>query len=279
MPEATLYPPPRPLTVGEVLDLSFRIYSRTFVKCLVFGGFVVVSSWLPNIYLLAHGQSPFQGVKHPQLDLGYAATLIVGMVLALVFPVAIVYRQYNMATGRPTGGELPRALRMLLRIVLIYVLLVVAGVACALLLIPAFFAPAGLPRYAVIAVLCLPLAYVFLRFALAFTAMAIEDTGAVRSLGRSWELAGGNVLRLMVIYTVGIFLLLVLYIIGGSLAAFLSFAVGRGDVALMAAVAGVMTVAAGALASPYFAALSLAIFGDLSVRKEGADLSQRISAA
>lgn len=278
MRETTLYPPPRPLTVGEVLDLSFRIYGRTFVKCLVFGGFVVVSSWLPNIYLLAHGQSAFQGVVRPHLDPGYWITLVIGMVLALMFPVAIVYRQYNMITDRPVGGELARAMRMLGRIVLIYILLILLGTACGLLLIPAMFAT-GVWRYLLVALLLLPLAYVFLRLISAFTAMAVEDTGATASLGRSWQLAGGNVLRLLAIYTVAFFLLLVVYIVVGSLGAFLSIALGRGDVALIAAVVGVMTVAAGALVSPYFAALSLAVFGDLVVRKEGADLSQRISAA
>jgi hypothetical protein len=109
--------------------------------------------------------------------------------------------------------------------------------------------------------------------------MVIEDTGAAASLSRSWELTGGSVLRLSAIYTVAIFLLLVLYIVIGSLTGFLYAVLGKGDVALIAAGIGVVTVAAGALASPYYSALGLAVFGDLLVRKEGADLSQRIAAS
>jgi hypothetical protein len=278
MPETTLYPPPRPLSVGEVLDLSFRIYHRTFVKCLVFGGLAVVANWLPNLYAIARGQTALQSVVRPVTDWGHVVTLLIGLALALMFPVAIIYRQYNMITGQATGGELLRAVRLLGRIVLIFILLCLLGLACGLLVIPAVFAT-GLSRYLLFALLLLPLAYVFMRLACAFTAMAIENTGASASLGRSWELTGGNVMRLTAIYTVAVFLLLVVYIAIGSLTAFIYAVFGKGDVALIAAAVGVITVAAGALASPYYAALGLAVFGDLRARKEGADLSQRISAA
>jgi hypothetical protein len=49
-------------------------------------------------------------------------------------------------------------------------------------------------------------------------------------------------------------------------------------VALITATLGVVSVAVGALATPFYTALGLAVFGDLTVRKEGADLAQRISA-
>lgn len=277
MPE-TLYPPPRPLSVGEVLDLSFRIYRRTFVKCLVFGGLVVVANWLPNLYLIARGQTVVQSVVKPQSDPGYLTAAFIGMVLALVFPLAIIYRQYRMVTGQAPGGELPRALRLLGRVILTLILYVLVGIACGLLIVPAFFT-GGLTRYLLVAVLLLPMAYVLVRLMCAFTAMVIEDTGATGSLARSWELTGGSVWRLTAIYTVAVFLLLVLYIVIGALTAFMYAVLGKGDVALIAAGIGVVTVAAGALASPYYSALGLAVFGDLLVRKEGADLSQRISAS
>ena len=278
MPETTLYPPPRPLSVGEVLDLSFRIYQRTFVKCLVLGGLIVVVNWLPNLYSIARGQSVVQSVVKPHTDAGHVVALLIALVLAFVFPVALIFRQYNMVTGQATGGEFLRALKRLGRIVLIIILMFLMAAACSLLLIPAFLAT-GVWRYVLLAVLLLPFGYVFLRLGCTFTAMAIENTGATESLGRSWDLTGGSVLRLTAIYTVALFLLLVLYVAVGAATALLSAVLGKGDVALMAAAVGVMTVVAGALASPYYSALGLAVFGDLLVRKEGADLSQRISAS
>ena len=274
----TLYPPPRPLSVGEVLDLSFRIYRRTFVKCLVFGGLVVVANWLPNLYAMARGQTVVQSMVKPVADVPHSLILIIASLFAMVFPVAIIYRQYRMITGQAIGGELPRALRWLGRILLIFILYALVSLACLLLIVPAFLA-SGLTRYALIAVLLLPLCYVLLRLTSGFTAMVIEDTGAAASLARSWELTGGSVLRLTAVYTVAVFLMLVLYIVIGSLTGFLYAVLGKGDVALIAAGIGVVTVAAGALASPYYSALGLAVFGDLLVRKEGADLSQRIRAS
>lgn len=273
-----LYPPPRPQSVGEVLDLSFRIYRRTFVKCLVFGGLVVVTQWLPNLYAIARGQSVVQSLLTPSVDPVRTVITLAAGLLALIFPVAIIYRQYRIITGEESGGELLRALRLLGRIVLIVILYALLMVACLLLVVPAAFV-SGITQYVLFAVLLLPLAYVLLRLACAFTAMVIENTGAAASLARSWELTGGQVMRLTAIYTVALFLLLVLYVVVGTLTGFLYAVFGKGDLALIAAGVGVVTVAAGALASPYYSALGLAIFGDLLVRKEGADLSQRISAS
>jgi hypothetical protein len=273
-----LYPPPRPLSVGEVLDLSFQIYRRTFVKCLVFGAFLVVSRWLPYLYSVARGQSVVQSWVTPRIDAVQVVLTIVGLLLAILFPVAMITRQYRLLCGQPTGGELLQVLRWLGRIILLGILLGLAGVGCALFLIPAFLA-GGWLRYLLFPVLLLPLAYVLLRLICVFTVMVVENTSATGSLARSWELTGGNALRLAAINTVAVFLLLVLYTVVGALTAFLYAVFGRTDVALIAAALGVVTVAAGAVAAPFYSALGLAIFGDLVVRKEGADLSLRISAA
>lgn len=274
----TLYPPPRPLTVGEVLDLSFRIYRRTFVKCLVFGGLVVVSNWLPSLYSIARGQTMAQSVVAPVPDLGRALVAVIGALLAMLFPVAILYRQYKMVSGQQPGGELQRAVRLLGRTLLVALLFGLSILACMLFTVPAFLV-AGVLRWVLLTLLLLPMAYVLLRLVCSFTAMVVENTSASGSLGRSWELTSGHVLRLIAINTVALFLLAVLYIGVGSVTTFLYAVFGKGDVALIAAAVGVVTVAAGAVASPYYSALGLAIFGDLLVRKEGADLSQRISAA
>jgi hypothetical protein len=242
------------------------------------GGLVVVTNWLPNLYGIARGQTVVQSVVTPLPDAGQAVVTILALLLALTFPVAIIYRQYKIITGQPSGGELLRALKLLGRIVLAVILFALVLAVCAVFLVPAIFV-SGLTRYLLFVVLLLPMAYVLLRLACAFTAMVVENTGAAASLARSWELTGGQVLRLTAIYTVALFLLLVLYVVVAALTGFLYAVFGRGDVALIAAGVGVMTVAAGALASPYYSALGLAVFGDLLVRKEGADLSQRISAS
>jgi membrane-anchored glycerophosphoryl diester phosphodiesterase (GDPDase) len=273
-----LYPAPRPLTVGEVLDLSFRIYRRTFVKCLIFGALTVLANWLPNLYSLLRGQSVVNSVVTPTVDAGRVVLALVAVLLALVFPVAILLRQYRIITGERVGGEFTRAVRLLGRTVLISILVTLALLASLLCTLPAFLV-SGMQRYLLLSVLVLPAVYVLIRLVCAFPAMVIENSGAAQSLERSWQLTAGSVLRLIAIYTVAFFLLMVLYVVFGSVTTFLYAVLGRGDVALIAAAVGVVLVAVGALASPYYSALGIAVFGDLVARKEGADLSQRISVA
>ena len=47
---------------------------------------------------------------------------------------------------------------------------------------------------------------------------------------------------------------------------------------MVTAFADVFVIALGALVTPFYGALALAVLADLKVRKEGADLAQRISA-
>lgn len=274
----SLYPPPRPLSVGEVLDFSFQIYRRTFVKCLLFGALAVVANWLPNVYSIARGQSVVQSLIAPNTDPGHLVAALVGFLLAIVFPLAILCRQYQLITGQAAGGELRRAVRLLPRMILFVILFILVMIAMMLLLVPAFLV-SGWLRYVLGTLLLLPMCYIIIRLVLGATAMVIEDIGATASLSRSWELSRGSVLRLIAIYSVAFFLVIALYIGIGSVTTFLYAVVGKGDVALIAAAVGVVTVAVGALATPYYSALGLAVFGDLVVRKEGADLSLRISAA
>ena len=51
-----LYPPARPQSVGEVLDLAFRIFGATLLKCLPFAALAVIAGQLPNAYTLSSGQ-------------------------------------------------------------------------------------------------------------------------------------------------------------------------------------------------------------------------------
>src|SRR6266700_2685475 len=56
----TLYPPPRPQSVGEILDSAFRIFRATLVKCLPYAIAAVIAGLLPNIYDLATGRGLLQ---------------------------------------------------------------------------------------------------------------------------------------------------------------------------------------------------------------------------
>jgi hypothetical protein len=155
--------------------------------------------------------------------------------------------------------------------------MILVGVSIGGCLLPALLlSPPG--RYALLFLLLIPASYVAVLLSCAFTVLLLTGSGPVVSYMRSWRLASGSFWRLSVIYTVGVIVLLVFSVLIGGLAAFLAGILGRGDLALIAATAGVIVVGLSAVTTPLYTAMALAVFGDLTARKEGVDLEQRISA-
>src|SRR6516165_9685246 len=135
------YPPQRQLSVGEVLDLSFRIYRATLVKCLWFATCSVLAGQLPSIYMLVKGRTLPHGaggmgtvlaqMQDPTLD----ALYIVGLVLTLVFYAAVLLRQRAIISDGAVGGELAAALR---RTPALVALVILIGLGCLALFVPVF---------------------------------------------------------------------------------------------------------------------------------------------
>ena len=272
------YPPPRPLSVGEVLDLTFRIYRASVVSCLIFAALGVIANQLPNLYSVSRGATLLQALLTPKNSLMLGSLMLAGALLGLVFTGAVVLRQYAIATGHPVGGELPRSLGRLPGLVLLMVLFG-ATFAVGAMFIGAAFIFSGIARVLLALLLCLPILYALVAVSCSLTAMYVTPMGAAAAYVRSVRLTSGSFWRLSVIYTIGVIVLFVLYILTSGVIGMLMGILGRGDVALITATLGVVSVAIGALATPFYTALGLAVFGDLTVRKEGADLAQRISAS
>src|SRR5215469_13651919 len=93
------YPPQRQLSVGEVLDLTFRIYRATVGKCLLLAGFGVIAGQLPSLYMLARGRplmmapTAAQDLLAQMRDPALWALYLVGAVLSAVFAAAVLLRQ------------------------------------------------------------------------------------------------------------------------------------------------------------------------------------------
>jgi hypothetical protein len=272
------YPPPRPLSVGEVLDLTFRIYRASVVSCLIFAALGVIANQLPNLYSVSRGATLLQALLTPKNSLMLGTLMLAGALLGLVFTGAVVLRQYAIATGHPVGGELPRSLGRLPGLVLLMVLFGVTF-AVGAMFIGAAFIFSGIARVLLALLLCLPILYAVVAVSCSLTAMYVTPMGAAAAYVRSVRLTSGSFWRLSVIYTIGVIVLFVLYILTSGVIGMLMGILGRGDVAVITATLGVVSVAIGALATPFYTALGLAVFGDLTVRKEGADLAQRISAS
>jgi len=110
------------------------------------------------------------------------------------------------------------------------------------------------------------------------TILLVDGEGPLASLVRSWRLTAGSYWRLSLIYGVALIILMALYLIILPVAGFLAALFAHGDVAMVTAFTQVIGVILGALATPFYAGLALAVLADLKIRKEGADLAQRISA-
>jgi hypothetical protein len=274
------YPPQRPLSVGEVLDLSFRIYRTTFVKCLMFATCGVIAGQLAGIYALIRGRNLAQGAAGMagmlalMQDRTVVALYIIGLVLTLVFYAAVLLRQRAIITDDAVGGELAAALR---RTPALIGLVILIGCGSLALFAPVFVtagALRGLLALAALIVLC----YALVALSCGMAVLLVEDAAPVASLTRSWRLTSGSFWRLSVIYTVALIILIALELVIAAVAGFLAGVLAHGDVAMVTAFAEVIGIILGALVTPFYGALALAVLADLKVRREGADLAQRISA-
>lgn len=269
-----LYPPARPQSVGEVLDTAFRIFRATVLKSLPYAALALIAGQLPNIYYLATGgvMALGSGTSKPM----WWALWCVGYVIGLVLWSAVLLRQHAFATGRAadTGSAFATAVRRLPGLVLLWILI---GAAVGICFLP-LYAFAVPTRYVVGVLLLIPATYVGVALSAAWAALLLTGRGALASFAHSWRLTSGSFWRLSVIYTVAMVLVIVLYVLAGVIAAAISVSVAHGDVAVIAAISTVAVVVLGAVGTPFYCALALAVFGDLSARKEGTDLAQRISA-
>jgi hypothetical protein len=275
MPD-TLYPPEHPLSIGEVLDLSFRIFRASLLKCLPLAVAALLLRQLPNIYALMTGRS-LAGLLQPHYDLPWWLLTLIGALSAMALWGAILVRQYTIARGETgtAGDAIGVGLRRLPGMIGIGVIIALAiGLCFVPVVVLAFNKMAMAVGFVVLLV---PASYVGLRLSCANTGYLINPWGATQAVQRSWTLTGGEFWRLGAIYTIAFIALFVFYILAGIVAAAIAVPIGFGDVALVTAISASVVVILLALATPFFTAVALAVFGDLSVRREGTDLAARIS--
>jgi hypothetical protein len=274
------YPPQRQLSIGEVLDLSFRIYRATLLPSLLFATCGVIAGELAGIYALIKGHTAPRaggavGNMIAQLqDPTFIALYIVGVILTLVFYAAVVLREQAIITTGHAGSEFTTALRRIPALIGLLLLVAIGFAAC---FVPGAIA-GGVLRALLFVAAGLVLCYAVVAISCAQTILLIDGAGPASSLARSWRLTTGSFWRLSVIYSVAIIVLFALYAVIFAVAGMLATALAHGDVAMVTAFAQVIGIILGAVATPFYAALALAVLADLKVRKEGADLAQRISA-
>ena len=242
----------RPLSVGEILDVSFQLYRRHFAPL---ASVAFICSGVPvllSLFIQASGGM----LANLTLSLVYYIIFTVLSAIATAATVFIVSESY---LGRPLGaGEaLSRATPLLWRLIICSILLaLLVGIGLLFFFIPGFILASGLM--------------------LAFPALVLEPGSTpTSSLGRSWALTRGSRLR---IFGLLLTLLVLIYI---PIVAITSIAAlvlpqhefvgpgASGTAGLLAvALAGVVQL----LIYPLFYCVLTVAYYDLRVRKEGFDL-------
>src|SRR2546421_43500 len=288
-----LYPPPRPQSVGEILDSAFRIFGVTLLRCLPYSFLGVIVGHLTTFYDLATGHPvvPTTLRARQTHDPLWWVLLLVAAFAGTTLANAVLLRQYALATGHAaaTGAELSTGAWRVAGVLLIAILMTLAIVAT---FIPVFLvaslmtaglstapSPAGILVVVGLGVLALiPASWALIRWVCAVPVYLLTERGPVASMSHSWQLTAGHFWRLSVIYAVGIAFIIVLYVLSGVIGAVIALLLARGDVAVITATSAVVVTLLGAVRTPFYSALVLAVLGDVSVRREGADLAQRLSA-
>jgi len=242
----------RPLSVGEILDVSFQLYRRHFgplaTVALVCSGFPVLLS----LFIESSGGM----LANVGLTLGYYVIFTVLSSIATAATVFIVSESY---LGRPLGAweAVCRATPLLWRLIVCSILFaLVVGIGFLLFFIPGVILVSGL--------------------VLAFPALVLETEATPSgALARSWTLTRGSRLRM---FGLLLTLLVLLYIPIVAIGAVASVALpgvdftgpgSRATAGLVAvAIAGVVQL----LVYPLFYCVLTVAYYDLRVRKEGFDL-------
>jgi hypothetical protein len=269
---SAFYPPARPLSVGEVLDLAFQIFKATLVKGLPYGICAVVAQQLPNIYALSTGATLRQtlGAGQP-VGIGLFA---LGVLLALTAWSALLLRQRAIIEHRPTSiqTELGDAMRRLpsFAVATLLFLVLVSGPFALLVLVPQQYRSGARVPLEVLSL------YLAILLSSTWPAVLFARLGPFAAMRQSVHLVWGNWWRMAVFYVVGGAVVIVVAVLLGALIAAIVSSLGAG-IPVMTSVFTEVANVLGAVTAPFAGAMLLATYGDLRVRREGTDLQQRIA--
>lgn len=293
--------PSAPLTIGGVLDNWLRLFRASFAACWAIA--LIAAIGIAMMQLMIIPRLPRPGMPLAQYYLQYFSALGTGKVLlsdiafwlvTLLVYGALLSQQAALVRGENTfsfadalGKGLQRLPQMVLGVVLIVLIIMAVCVPAAIggiVFLALHRSPPGVLLLAVgITVTVLLAIYVSLRLGLWMAVMFSENRGGAAALKRSWQLVKSHWWRVTGIVFVSGVVIWILSAAGTFVAGVITGFMGiRGTtpellmrrIQLIGAVGAVARL----LTMPLLTAAWLAIYHDLKLRREGADLAERTEA-
>jgi hypothetical protein len=211
----------RPMTLGEVLDRTFRLYKSNF---WLFAGITALPFLLILIFqviVAAAGNRAAQITQPPTFSASYLAGIVSGVFLlivlyflimgytqaATIFAVSDLYLGHSVTVRGSFAKVGAKVFRILLIFFILFLLFIVVFLLFALVvgIVSALFKSVLL--MGILFFLAITAALIFFcRVALAVPTAMLENLGAVRSIGRSVQLTEGFAMQVFLIYLLVIFL-------------------------------------------------------------------------
>jgi hypothetical protein len=262
--------PAQPQSIGGVLDTTFQLYKASLVKLIPLSLLMEIAGSLQYIYVFTRGGAnpadPLAMLNMMQGG-GYWLSLLAGMIASTWIMSAAYLRIAAIGTGGDLGNgtALQATLTRLPALVAMVILFTLALMIGTLLLI-------------------IPGLILMVSLILCFATALFDNKGPVSALTESHRLVWGNWWRTFVVLSVGVIVIVVIYVVAGMIVGVIApllvvGGAGADDVALFALVSVVLLIAImSLLLTPFYIALAIAIYWDLKLRKDGGDLAARAGA-
>jgi hypothetical protein len=257
----------RPLAVGEILDVAFKIcfaHWKTLLKAvlIVIVPVQIVSTLLTADYTIesldlntSTTKTSEESLEQLNQALGGLVASSLLQVLAVTLATAACFRAIAQAyLGQPTDwrASVSYALRLLPALLLLVVLWALGiGLGTLLFIVPGI--------------------WLYISWAFALPALLVEGKRGPSALGRSFELVRGRWWKTFGVIVLG-FLLAAIISSLVQVVFFVGIFIGADNHALVLVLSGIAGVAGLAISTPFQAALLTVLYFDLRVRKEAFDL-------
>jgi hypothetical protein len=272
-----------PRSIGGVLDDGFRLWLAAFSKAWPIAIIGQLLLAVPLVIYRVQFGVPL-GVQQPAVammmgSIGLSLAYLVVSIASIGFHNAVIAQTDATAkgAGETIGQSLSIGFRLLGRAFLMGFLI---GLAVALPVGVLFAILIGAPmiwRVTVGGVAFLVLCYAIGKIILGAVILIVEDKGAPESLRRSWTLTSGHWWRVATILTVLVIVVVALFLFVGIIAGIVTATTGSSG-GLSGIMIQMISVLGNTLVSPLYSAVLVAIYYDLRLRKEGADLAGRVDA-